>query len=65
MLLGHCHLHGLAPLTAASADAPQVEFVKSVGLLKGAVEGGAVSSTKQLMKAWVSGEMTCVGGLGE
>ena len=33
----------------------KVEFVKSVGLLKGAIEGGAVGSTKKLNQAWVSG----------
>ena len=32
----------------------KVEFIKSVGFLKGAIEGGAVGSTKKLMKVWVS-----------
>ncbi|GAX79152.1 hypothetical protein CEUSTIGMA_g6592.t1 [Chlamydomonas eustigma] len=32
----------------------KVEFIKSVGFLKGAIEGGAVSSTKTLMKGWES-----------
>jgi hypothetical protein len=30
-----------------------VEFVKSVGFLKGAIEGGVVSSMKTLMKGWL------------
>ena len=32
----------------------EVEFIKSVGFLKGAIQGGAVSSTKTLMQGWVS-----------
>ena len=32
----------------------KVEFIKSVGFLKGAIEGGAVGSTKKLLQGWVS-----------
>ena len=32
----------------------KVEFIKSVGFLKGAIEGGAIGNTKKLLQVWVS-----------
>lgn len=39
----------------------KVEFIKSVGFLKGAIEGGALGSTKKLLKAWVDALVLEVG----
>ncbi len=53
------HGEGLTPAfpfagaaSSLGARSPQVEFVKSVGMLKGVIEGGAISSTKKTLLDW-------------
>jgi hypothetical protein len=42
------------PLSPCTPPCAQVEFIKNVGLLKGAIQSGTVGATKKLMVEWVS-----------